>query len=986
MIGQTVSHFEILERLGQGGMGVVYKARDLKLDRLVALKFLPPHLGGEDAAERRFLREARTASALDHANICTIYEIGETEDGRTFIAMAYVEGETLASRIARGPVSVEEAVRIGTKVAQGLAEAHARGIVHRDIKPGNIALTNEGAVKILDFGLAMVPGAARITQGDTTTGTAAYMAPEQVRGDPVDPRTDIWSWGVVMYEMLTGRPPFRGDNVPAVIFSILKGDPKRISKISPVPRTLEAIVEKALSKDPSSRYRSAENLLADLPATDLSESLTQIMPITAPLPSGVGRMSRSRWWPVVALGASLLLVGVWAAWRLRSPPSRPTAVSASTTVAILPFRYRGSSQYQYLGDGMVELLSAKLDHAGELRAIDPRAIAGLGAGESALDPQQGRSAAAKLHAQHFVLGSIVEVGGKVQIDASLYPVEGALKATVQTAASGDVVKAFDLVDELAIGLLAELGAESSARSNRVAAVTTSSLPAFRAYLDGESEFQRGDFRSSVEAFRKAVELDPQFALAWYRLSVSLEWLGTPQELHTQAAEQADRYADHLSDRDRRLLEASKVWRQGANLEAKRLYGAIVQTYPDEIEGWYQLGEVLFHRNGLYGASFTESRAAFERVLSYEPNHFASLVHLARIEAFEGRTEAMTSLVERFLALGKESPERVRAIRALEAFAIDDREKQSQVVAELDRSDGPAIAMAFLEVSLYARNLRGAERIAQLLVSPSRPSRDRSYGQVALAHLALARGKWADARKSLEAIARWDPWTSLEYRALFSSLSFLPVSQAELSAIRDGLVNLDPAAVPRVENPAVFIDSHYDLHLLLRMYLMALVSARMGDVDHAKQYSEEIERQKFPTGYKTLAADFARSVRAQIDRVQGKPAEALKELEPLLAETKNPLESPFVSEAYERFTRAELLYEAGRFPEALKWFDHLVESSVFEFVYLPLSTFRRAEILDRQGDSKGAEAGYKAFIDFWRECDPELRPMVELARRRLAGLT
>ena len=183
--------------------------------------------------------------------------------------MAYVEGETLASRIARGPVSVEEAVRIGTKVAQGLAEAHARGIVHRDIKPGNIALTNEGAVKILDFGLAMVPGAARITQGDTTTGTAAYMAPEQVRGDPVDPRTDIWSWGVVMYEMLTGRPPFKGDNVPAVIFSILKGDPKPISSISPVPRTLEAIVEKALSKDPSSRYRTAANLLADLPATDI---------------------------------------------------------------------------------------------------------------------------------------------------------------------------------------------------------------------------------------------------------------------------------------------------------------------------------------------------------------------------------------------------------------------------------------------------------------------------------------------------------------------------------------------------------------------------------------------------------------------------------------------------------------------------------------------------------------------------------------------
>jgi len=984
MIGQTVSHFEILELLGRGGMGVVYKARDLRLDRIVALKFLPSHLGGEEVAQRRFLREARTASALDHANICTIYEIGETEDGRTFIAMAYCEGETLRERIARGPVPVEEAIQIGAQVAHGLAEAHAGGIVHRDIKPGNIAITKDGAVKILDFGLATLPGATRITQADSTSGTVGYMSPEQVRGDPADPRTDIWSWGVVMYEMLTGQLPFPGDHAQTVIFAILNNAPKAISGMPTLPPTLDAIVGRALSKDLSLRYRSAEELLSELTAMAPSESPTMTMHVRPPMEGGAGRTSRRRW-PGVVLAASIVLLSVWAAWRFRSPSPSPKALASSTSIAVLPFRYRGSDPYRYLGEGMVDLLSAKLDHAGELRTIDPRAIAGLAAGESALDPERGRLAAERLHAQHFVLGSIVEIGGKVQIDATLYPAQGRLEPTVQTTASGEVTKAFDLVDELAIRLLGELGAGFSARSNRVAAVTTSSLPAFRAYLDGESAFQRGDFRFSVDAFRKAVELDKQFALAWYRLSVALEWLGTPQELHNQAAEQAYRHADRLTDRDRRLLEASRVWRRGANQEAKRLYSAIVQAYPDEIEGWYQLGEVLFHRNALYGASITESRAAFERVLSFEPNHFASLVHLARIEAFEGRLDDMSSLVERFLGLGKESPERARAIRALRAFALDDRQQQNQVLAELERSDGPALAMAFLEVSLYARDLRGAERIARLLTAPSRPPRVRSYGQVALAHLYLARGKWAEAKNALEAIASFDPWTSLEYRALFSSLSFLPVSRADLSAIRDGLVGLDPAAVPRVDNPAVFIDAHYDLHPLLRMYLMALVSARMGDVDRAEQYAGEIEQQKFPTGYKSLAADLARSVRAQIDRVQGKPADALKKLEPLLAETKNPLESPFVSEAYERFTRAELLYELGRYQEALGWFDHLVESSVFEFVYLPLSHLWRAEIRNRLGDSKNAAASYKAFIDLWQDCDRDLLPMVDLARRRLEGL-
>jgi len=192
-------------------------------------------------------------------------------------------------------------------------------------------------------------------------------------------------------------------------------------------------------------------------------------------------------------------------------------------------------------------------------------------------------------------------------------------------------------------------------------------------------------------------------------------------------------------------------------------------------------------------------------------------------------------------------------------------------------------------------------------------------------------------------------------------------------------------VPRVDDPAVFIDAHYDLHPLLRMYLLALVSARMGDFERATQYAGKIGQQRFPTGYEGLAADLARSVGAQIDRVQRKPADALEKLEPILADTKNPLESPFVSEAYERFTRAELLYEVGRYPESLRWFDHLVGSSVFEFVYLPLSHLWSAEIHDRLGDSKRAAADYRAFIDLWEHCDPELRPMVDLARRRLQEL-
>ncbi|MCI0559585.1 MAG: serine/threonine protein kinase, partial [Nitrososphaera sp.] len=211
MIGQTISHYKILEKLGGGGMGVVYKAQDLKLDRFVALKFLPPHLSADEDEKKRFIHEAKAASALDHPNICAIYEIDETEDGQMFIAMAYYEGETLKKKIERGPLPIDQTIDLAIQIAQGLAKAHKHGITHRDIKPANVMITNEGVAKIVDFGLAKLAGQTKLTKSGMTVGTVAYMSPEQARGEEVDHRTDIWALGVVLYEMITGQLPFKGE-------------------------------------------------------------------------------------------------------------------------------------------------------------------------------------------------------------------------------------------------------------------------------------------------------------------------------------------------------------------------------------------------------------------------------------------------------------------------------------------------------------------------------------------------------------------------------------------------------------------------------------------------------------------------------------------------------------------------------------------------------------------------------------------------------
>jgi serine/threonine protein kinase len=265
MIGQTISHYKILEKLGGGGMGVVYKAEDTKLKRTVALKFLPPVYSFDKEAKQRFINEAQAASSLDHNNICAIHEVGETNDGQIFICMNCYDGETLKKKIERGQIKTDEAIDIIVQVATGLQKAHEKGIIHRDIKPANIFITNDGVVKILDFGLAKLSGQTMMTKMGETVGTIAYMSPEQTRGELVDNRTDIWSLGVVLYEMLTRNLPFKGEYDSAMIYSILNSNPEPIPGLrDDIPVEMEQIVNKCLDKDKEYRYQRIDDLLTDL--------------------------------------------------------------------------------------------------------------------------------------------------------------------------------------------------------------------------------------------------------------------------------------------------------------------------------------------------------------------------------------------------------------------------------------------------------------------------------------------------------------------------------------------------------------------------------------------------------------------------------------------------------------------------------------------------------------------------------------------------
>lgn len=317
MLGATVAHYEIAQRLGQGGMGVVYRALDHQLQRTVALKLLRPRTQGNTRAKERLLIEARAAAALDHPNICTIYEVGETAEQQSFIAMGYYEGETLEHLLRRGPLEASLALDYARQIALGLAAAHARGIIHRDVKPGNIMITANGVVKLLDFGVARIVD-VDVTHESVTPGTIAYMAPEQVTSRAADPRTDLWALGVVLYEMCTGTRPFGGEHAGAVLYAILHDVPTPVSSVRPdVPGQLGLVIERLLAKDPNQRYRDAELLLADLESSSTAHDRGW-------LAAAIGRPGRrwrrhAVWYGAAALGIAAL-IALWPG----APPSTPS--------------------------------------------------------------------------------------------------------------------------------------------------------------------------------------------------------------------------------------------------------------------------------------------------------------------------------------------------------------------------------------------------------------------------------------------------------------------------------------------------------------------------------------------------------------------------------------------------------------------------------------------------------------------------------------
>jgi len=497
--------FRIIDEIGRGGMGIVYKAEDLKLKRAVALKFLPPHLMGSPELKERFLVEAQAAAALDHPNICTIYEFDQSDD-RAFISMAFIEGRSLRKMIDSGPLELEEALKIAAQVAEGLQEAHGKGIVHRDIKSANIMVTPRGQAKVMDFGLARVAGATRVTREGTTMGTVSYMSPEQARGEIVDHRTDIWSFGVVLYEMLGGGLPFEGDQAQAIIYAILKEKPRPLTGLRPgLPPAIEQVVFKALEKDPDKRYQRFEDLLDDLRAVAAG-----IVPDAIRARLGREKIRRRRKAILYAGAAGLVILAV--VLMLTFFPGRAEAIDS---IAVLPFEnLTGDAEKEYLVEGVTDELIGQLAQISGLRRVISRTSVIRYKNTDKSLPDIAR----ELNVDAVVEGTVYQFGENVRIRVQVIDAlreERNLWAKTYERPGNDVLVLYgEMARAIAETTKISLTVEET---TRLAAARQVNPEAHEAYLKGQfhwHKFTNKDLETALRYFELALEKDAGYAPAY----------------------------------------------------------------------------------------------------------------------------------------------------------------------------------------------------------------------------------------------------------------------------------------------------------------------------------------------------------------------------------------------------------------------------------------------------------------------------------------
>ena len=652
MIGQSVLHYEIIEKLGEGGMGVVYLAEDKKLERKVAIKFLPSNIITDIKERERFKIEARAVASLNHTNISTIYSIEETAE-QLFIVMEYIQGKALKSIIdlhTNHYLSINDIIEYTVQIAEGLRTAHDKGIVHCDIKSSNIMISNEGKVKIMDFGLAKVKGGMQLTRIGTTKGTISYMSPEQALGKEVDHRTDIWSLGIVIYEMLTGQLPFRSEYEQAVIYSIVNEKPQNPYIIrSKIPKKLDAILNKCLTKKAKERYQNVDELFEDL--TRLQKTGTSIF-------KGWKYPKKNNRRFVLSVFVLLILIFVFYYLIRNTDSNNKTDLTTENSLAVMYFE--NQSGEKDIDKVLVSMLTTNLARYKDLNVISSQRLfdilKSLGKqNTSSINITDATEVANHAKVKKILTGSVIKIGSTIRINAQLLDVASGKIINSYQEDGYKIEDIFLMVDDLTEKIQGNFNMPdlvTGTQRLKIKDVTTSSIEAYKYYEKGLEKLWRWEVDNAAENFKKAVEIDSTFAIAYLQLAVSK----TNNSLYVIAPfadinpirellNHADRYSFKATDKEKWLIHVNKKLFDREFYSADSLAEKFVENYPDDREA-----NQLFAFTSWFVGNNDQCINSAERVLEIDPTFIGAYGMLAYLYSSTGDNKHAISSIKKAIAL------------------------------------------------------------------------------------------------------------------------------------------------------------------------------------------------------------------------------------------------------------------------------------------------------------------------------------------------